>query len=131
MMKKMIAAAVITVMTMSAALPVFAAPARGTSTAPAQQTQSYTQNANAGYSRGTRQAAPAMQNCISQDEALQIAMDHAGVTERDITWPRVHMDFEHGYQIYEVEFHVGWTEYNYDIDAVSGQILAYESDWDD
>ncbi|MBQ9642700.1 MAG: PepSY domain-containing protein [Lachnospiraceae bacterium] len=130
MMKKMIAAAVITVMTMSAALPVFAAPARGTSTAPAQQqTQGYTQNA--GYSRGTRQAAPAMQNCISQDEALQIAMDHAGVTERDVTWPRVHMDFEHGYQIYEVEFHVGWTEYNYDIDAVSGQILAYESDWDD
>ena len=58
-------------------------------------------------------------------------MKHAGVTEKDVTWPRVHMDFDDGWQIYEVEFHVGWTEYNYDIDAVTGQILGYESDWGD
>ena len=109
MMKKMIAAAVITVMTMSAALPVFAA-------APAQ-----------GYGRGRQQqpAAVAVQECITQDDALAIAMKHAGVTEKDVTWPRVHMDFDDGWQIYEVEFHVGWTEYNYDIDAVSGQILSF------
>ena len=115
MMKKMFAAAVITVMTMSAALPVFAA-------APAQ-----------GYGRGRQQqpAAVAVQECITQDDALAIAMEHAGVTEKDVTWPRVHMDFDDGWQIYEVEFHVGWTEYNYDIDAVTGQILGYESDWGD
>ena len=114
MMKKMFAAAVITVMTMSAALPVFAA-------APAQ-----------GYGRGRQQpAAVAVQECITQDDALAIAMKHAGVTEKDVTWPRVHMDFDDGWQIYEVEFHVGWTEYNYDIDAVTGQILGFESDWGD
>ena len=102
MMKKMFAAAVITVMTMSAALPVFAA-------APVQAT-----------GRGRQQpAAVAVQECITQDDALAIAMKHAGVTEKDVTWPRVHMDFDDGWQIYEVEFHVGWTEYNYDIDAVT------------
>ena len=65
-MKRMFAAAVITVMTMSAALPVFAA-------APAQ-----------GYGRGRQQqpAAVAVQECITQDDALAIAMKHAGVTSR-------------------------------------------------
>ena len=58
-------------------------------------------------------------------------MKHAGVTEKDVTWPRVHMDYDDGWQVYEVEFRVGWTEYNYDIDAVTGQILGYESDWGD
>ena len=114
-MKKMFAAAVITVMTMSAAFPVFAA-------APAQ-----------GYGRGRQQqpAAVAVQECITKDDALQIAMDHAGVTKKDVTWPKVKLDYDDGWQIYEVEFHVGWTEYNYDIDAISGQILSFESDWGD
>ena len=115
MMKKMIAAAVITVMTMSAALPVFAA-------APAQA---------AGRGRQQQPAAVAVQECITQDDARAIAMKHAGVTEKDVTWPRVHMDYDDGWQVYEVEFRVGWTEYNYDIDAVTGRSLAYESDWDD
>ena len=131
-MKKMFAAAVITVMTMSAALPVFAAPAQSPVQAPVQQpVQGYTQNYDYGYGR-TRQAAPApVQNCITKDEALQIAMDYAGVTKKDILFPRVQMEFDDGFQYYEVEFHVGWTEYKYDIDAVSGQIMGYESDWGD
>ena len=41
------------------------------------------------------------------------------------------MDYEHGRKIYEVRFHVGWTEYDYDIDTATGDIIKYDIDLDD
>ena len=65
---------------------------------------------------------------ITSDQALRIAMEHAGVAQKDISFPEVKKDFDDGKQIYEVEFHVGLTEYSYDIDAATGAVLDFDID---
>ncbi len=75
----------------------------------------------------TKEAA----DLISEEEALSICLKDAGVAKADIINERVQKDYDDGKDIYDVEFHVGQTEYNYDIDAVTGDILESESDIDD
>ena len=41
------------------------------------------------------------------------------------------LDDDDGRRYYEVEFEVGDTEYEYDIEAYTGKILDYEIDYDD
>ncbi|MCD8129107.1 MAG: PepSY domain-containing protein, partial [Oscillospiraceae bacterium] len=38
------------------------------------------------------------------------------------------LDRDDGVYVYEVEFTVGWLEYEYEIDAASGSILSFEID---
>ncbi len=73
-------------------------------------------------------AAPA--GPITQDQALQIALQHAGVTQNQISRLKVKQDYDDGFQKYEIEFHVGRTEYEYDIDVNSGRILSFDKDND-
>ncbi len=68
---------------------------------------------------------------ITSQEALQIALKHADVKESDITRPEVGMDYEQGRKVYEIGFNVGWTEYDYDIDVNTGEIVKYSIDIDD
>ena len=70
---------------------------------------------------------------LNEDGALDIALKHAGIAKSDVTFKKVHLDFDDdlGKQIYDVEFHVGIKEYNYDIDPVSGQIYEFDVDIDD
>ena len=68
---------------------------------------------------------------ITDRQALEIALQHAGVQESSISRQEIKMDYEHGKQVYEVGFHVGRTEYDYDIDAANGEILEFEVDTDD
>ena len=67
---------------------------------------------------------------ISRDQALQIALQHAGVAQSQISKLKVEQDFDDGVQKYEVEFNVGRTEYDYDIEVSSGRILSFEVDND-
>ena len=65
---------------------------------------------------------------ITKDQALQIALDNAGFKKSDVNFPSVNKDFDDGMEIYEVEFRVGLTEYNYDIAVSNGQIVDYDID---
>ena len=76
-------------------------------------------------------AAPAQgSGPITKDQALQIALQHAGVSQSDISRERVKQDYDDGRQKFEVSFHVGWKEYEYDIDAATGRILEFDVDND-
>ena len=33
--------------------------------------------------------------------------------------------------VYEIEWKVGWTEYAYEINASTGEVVSYEMDYDD
>ena len=59
---------------------------------------------------------------IGEEKAKATAFSHAGVTASQVKYLEVEL---HG-NAYEVEFHVGNTEYEYAIDAVSGTILRSE-----
>ena len=67
---------------------------------------------------------------ITEDEAKEIALDKAGVDESEVTFARVELDKDNGVWEYEVEFKVGRTEYEADIDALTGEIRKWEVDRD-
>lgn len=70
---------------------------------------------------------------LNEDGALDIALKHAGVAKSDISFNRVHLDFDDdlGKTFFDVEFHVGAKEYNYDIDPVTGAIYEFDVDFND
>ena len=70
-------------------------------------------------------------NGITRDQALQIALKHAKVAQSAISRTQIKRDRDDGRDVYEVEFHVGRTEYNFDIDAKTGAVLEYDVDNDD
>ena len=81
-----------------------------------------------------QQAAPAQSAAApvdGEEAAIQAALTHAGVNRNETMGMRVKTDWEFSGKIYEVEFHVGRTEYNYDIDADTFEILSWEVDTDD
>lgn len=59
--------------------------------------------------------------------AARAALDHAGVDEQDAEGLRVELDTEGGATAYEVTFRVGETGYDYAVDAVTGDVLAFET----
>lgn len=65
---------------------------------------------------------------ITQEEAQTIALNHAGVTLEEATIYKVKADVEDGRSVYDVEFAVGATEYDYEIAQDTGEILSYDAD---
>lgn len=65
---------------------------------------------------------------ITEDQAKAIALEHAGLTEADVSRLEVRRDFDDGRQEYDVEFHANRLEYEYEIDAVTGKILSFDKD---
>ena len=65
---------------------------------------------------------------ITEEAACQAALDHAGVAVGDAQFVHTHLDWEHGRQVYEVEFWSGDTEYDYEIDAATGDVLSFDYD---
>jgi uncharacterized membrane protein YkoI len=59
--------------------------------------------------------------------AQSIALEHAKVSERDVRKLDVELDRRAGRAVYEVEFDSGGMEYEYKIDAVSGEILRFKT----
>ena len=71
-------------------------------------------------------ASGAAPSDIGSDAAKQAALDHAGLSEADITGLKVEQDRDDGRLEYDVDFWCGATEYDYTIDAASGAVLKHE-----
>lgn len=63
---------------------------------------------------------------ISVDDARAAAYAHAGVSTSDVVYVETDFDSEHGVMVYEVEFYAGNVEYEYDINAQTGEVVKYE-----
>lgn len=66
-----------------------------------------------------------------RESAINTALTHAGLTRETVSRLQAKLDRENGRQVYEVEFHVGQTEYSYKVDAASYEIINWEKDFDD
>ena len=106
---------------------------------PAAQT---TQQQPAAQSAPQQPAAPAAQpqpapqpqqpaqntSYISVDQAKNIALGQAGLSASGVNFGKTKLENDDGRAEYEIEFYSGTTEYDYTIDAVTGNVLEYDVD---
>ena len=91
----------------------------GTASAPAAASPS----PSAGQTTGGQAAA------VTEEQAREAALSHAGLTADQVTFVRSELDRDDGRLMYDVEFYTSdYKEYDYEIDAATGEILSYDYD---
>jgi len=68
---------------------------------------------------------------ITESDVLLSALDHAGVNAESAYDLSVELDNDHGRAVYEVEFKADGYEYEYEINASTGEILKFDKEKDD
>ena len=70
---------------------------------------------------------------IGASKARDIALKDAGVSKRECRYVDVQLDLDRddGPVHYDVEFKVGTREYEYDINAVTGEVMSRSVEIDD
>jgi uncharacterized membrane protein YkoI len=74
------------------------------------------------------QTQPVANGAPTREDAVRIALADASVREDQATRISCKGDWEDGRKVWEVEFSVGWKEYDYTIDSSTGQIFKKEID---
>lgn len=87
-------------------------------------------SSNSGSNSSTTQPGSST-SYISENQAKDAALSHAGVTADNITGFQCKLDHDDGIMVYEIEFRCGAYEYDYDIHASTGAVLKHEKDHDD
>ena len=101
------------------------------------ETSGAVQASGAAQASEAAQTSAAAQNAsdsgmIGEEKAKEIALNYAGLTEDQTQRLWVKRDYDDGRSIYEVEFYgEGRDEYDYEIDAVTGEIVAFDTDLHD
>ena len=62
---------------------------------------------------------------ITEAQAKEIALKHAGVTAQQAQFTKMKLDRDFGRAEYELEFYVGNVEYDYEIDAATGNVRQF------
>ena len=65
---------------------------------------------------------------ISLDEAKNIAVTNAGVDINNVKFTREELDHDNHTLVYELEFFYNNIEYDYEINATTGDIISYDKD---
>ncbi len=65
---------------------------------------------------------------ITQAKAKSIALASAGLREDQVTFITTKLGYDDGVAEYDVEFYNGNTEYDYEINAITGAIISYDYD---
>ena len=60
---------------------------------------------------------------IGVDRAKRIALSRAGLSAGDVSFTKAKLEKDDGVRVYEIEFRAGGTEYEFEIDAVTGRVL--------
>ena len=84
-------------------------------------------NSQTGAEEPIRSTGTASQSgYIGAEAAKQIALSQAGVAESSLEYWICDFDYEDGRMVYEVEFVTADAEFEYDVDASTGEILKME-----
>lgn len=93
------------------------------------QTSGNEQNTGAANAAPITTSGSASQSAyIGPEAAKEAALKHAGVSASDATFVEAEYDYDDGRMVYEVEFHVKGTEYDYEIDAQTGAVVKYKTE---
>lgn len=77
---------------------------------------------------GGNQQSNSSETSITVEEAKKIALKHANLTSEQVSFVKSELDFDDGIQKYDIEFYFNNKEFDYKIDAKTGNILKYEQD---
>ena len=66
---------------------------------------------------------------LTVDQAKQAALDFAGVKEADACFTRAFKSWDDGRELFEVEFYADNTEYDVDVDARTGRITDFSTEF--
>lgn len=93
------------------------------------QTSGNEQNSGAANAAPITTSGSASQSAyIGLEAAKEAALKHAGVSSSQATFLEAEYDYDDGRMVYEVEFHVKGTEYDYEIDAQTGEVVKYKTE---
>ncbi len=81
--------------------------------------------------RKSANTAPDSDEYISEDKAKSIAFDHAGIKAADVKFSKSELDRDDLIVHYDVEFVAGKYEYEYEINAESGKVIASDKEFND
>ena len=70
-------------------------------------------------------AAFAENGSVSLEQAKQIALEQAGVKESEASFTKAYQSWDDGRAVYEIEFYVGNTEYDMDVDVNTGRVTDF------
>jgi uncharacterized membrane protein YkoI len=73
----------------------------------------------------------AADTCLTAEEALTIALNHAGLTENQIRRLEREFDRDQGRPEWDIEFVSGAYEYSYEIHAETGAVLEWDTERED
>ena len=65
---------------------------------------------------------------ITLEQAKDIALKHANLSSDQVTFVRDKIDFDNGVKKYDIEFYYENKEYDYEINAINGEIIEYDYD---
>ena len=68
---------------------------------------------------------------IGTDKAKALALSHAGVDSSSAVFTKAILDRDDGFYVYELEFHSGNMEYEYELDAITGAVKDFDKDYID
>ena len=71
---------------------------------------------------------PAVVEPLTKEAAEAIALAHAGFTAEQVTGLHTNYEIDDTIPQFDVEFHVGRVEYDYEIHAETGEILSFSMD---
>ena len=83
------------------------------------------------YAPTVSTGSTATASLIGEAAAKSAALQHAGVSQSDVSGIKCELDKDDGSYRYELEFRVGRTEYEYEVDAQTGAIIKAEQEIDD
>jgi hybrid signal transduction histidine kinase E len=83
-------------------------------------------NSNANGSNSNNNNIPTTN--ITVDEAKNIALTHANLTEDNVQFLRTKQEYDDGILVYEIDFNYNTYEYDYKINANTGEIVSYDKD---
>ena len=105
------------------------APQIDNSSSPANNGNTPQTNQNPGQASSEDQNSKA--SYISEEQAKNAALSHAGVSANAITAYESDLDREHGIMVYDIDFKCEGFEYDYEIDAATGSVLKNQKERDD
>ena len=101
-----------------------------TNTNPATSTNNNTaaSSGSTNNSTATSSGSTSTGTAVDEAKAKSIALSDAGVKEADTAYLKVKLDYDDGVKVYDVEFYAGGTEYDYEINAATGEIRSMDHD---